>query len=428
LEPSLTLDRVRADGTGQPEPLTRLDDPVGSGQDGAPDALPGGRGVVFHVARANREGGVAVLDLRNGEYHVLTDGRRPRYADSGHLVFTRADGSLYGARFDEERLRLTSPEVPIIGGLTPGSTDFDLSGDGRLIYYSGGTSQAVWVSRDGTETPVDPSWYGATGIDVSPGDGRRVVFSSGGDIWIRDLEDGRATQLTFDGSNQRPTWTPDGTSVTFISSRLANDDLWVRRVDGSEAPRLLLDDERRLVQAITSPDGRAWVFRLGVGDERDLFWADANDPVPRPFVATEAAERAPTFSPNGRWVAYVSDETGQDEIYVRGFPPVAGAATRVSTNGGTQPLWSNRGAELFYFSGRNEMVAVQVSADESFFVGAETVLFSTSRYPDNPNGRSYDLSPDDQRFMIVRPGAASGAGRTVVVENFHSELARLADR
>ena len=426
MEPQLSLHRVPEDGSGPPERLTRIDTSRREVQHGAPEALPDGRGVLFSIGRAGAEGDVAVLDTRSGEHRILTSGRRPRYAASGHLVFARSDGSLYAARFDERRLTLVGAAVPVVSGLTPGSVDFALArDDGRLIYHPGVTSQAVWVDRGGAEAVVDSTWFGVGNLDVSP-DGTRVAFSSDGNIWIKDLPAGPPTQLTFDGASLRPAWTPDGGSVTFVSRREGEEDLWERRADGREAPTLRLDHERRLMQATPSPEGGSWAFRLGVGDDRDLFWADTSDAMARPLRATAAAERAPTFSPDGRWVAYVSDETGQDEVYVVRFPTDDDGPAQVSADGGTEPLWSHGGTELFFYvSQRNELTVVQVTIGQTFFPGPQTVLFSTSGYRSDPNHRSYDVSPDDRLFMMVRPQAVGGSERLTVIENFFEVLTRL---
>jgi len=424
-EPSLAIHRVRADGSSdQPEQLTRVDKGLGEIQHGGAGAIPGGRGVLFVISGS--ENAVAVLDTRSMTDRVIAAGTSPKYATSGHLVFTRSDGSLYAAPFDPGRLERTGPEVPIIRGLSPGPADFALSSNGRLIFRGSSSSTPVWVSRDGTAVPADSGWSGGAQPDISP-DGTRVAYTYSGDIWVRDLAGGSPVQLTFDGSNQRAVWMPDGESVAFVSSRGGDEALWTRRVDGGEAPRLLLERDGRIWQAAVSPDGASWVLRVygPDGDRGDLYLTTVDDPVGRPLRATPAADRAPAFSPDGRWVAYTSDESGQDEIYVLGFTTDDRGPTQVSTNGGSQPVWRHDGTELFYVNGANEMVAVRVSAGDTFFAGTRTVLFSWSPYPDTPNGRIYDVANDGQHFLILgrRPEAASE--RPTVVENFLLELERL---
>ena len=417
-EPSLALHRVRADGTGdQPEQLTEVDLAQGEVQHGGAVAIPGGRGVLFRHA-LGAEPAIAVLDTRSMTHEVVAAGRRQRYATTGHLLFTRLDGSLYAAPFDRSRLERTGPEVPIFRGLRAGPADFVLSSNGRLIFRAGTSSTPVWVSRDGTAVPAFSSWSGGSQPEISP-DGTRVSYNASGDIWTRDLEGGTPVQLTFDGSNSRPVWLPGGESVAFLGV----DGVWARRVDGTAPPQLLLEREARIAHAIVSGDGASWVLRLMVPDDRgDLYQVTLGDSVDRPLRATSAAERAPALDPNGLWLAYTSNESGQDEVYVLSTATDEDGPTRISMNGGTQPVWANDGTELFYVNGSNELVAIRVNTGDEFFAGAQTALFSWRPYPDVPNGRSYDVSNDAERFLIFSRQPDAGAERPIVVENFFAEL------
>ena len=428
LQPSLGLHRVRWDGDAPPEQLTDLDTDIPEVQHIWPDMLPGGDGLVFHVGTADGRSSVAVLDLGTRTYRTLSPGRRPRWSPSGHLLINTTDGSLAARPFDPERMAFTGPEVPVLADLDPNSGAIALSGTGRLAYRSGTarTRQVLWVERDGTETAVDSDWFGGGYPAVSP-DGTRIAASGNGHVWIKNLDDGTLEQATFEGTNMRPAWTSDGAAFTFLSDRGEQGDyaLYQRAADLRSPARLLFDLDEPIFQGTPSPAGTAWVLRVGV-DDRDLYWAAEPGQLPLPLVATEARERALSFSPDGQWVAYVSDETGQDEVYVRRFPDDPDGHTRISLSGGIEPLWSNGGDELFYISGANELVSVQVTAEEEFIQGPQTVLFSTQRYGRDPNHRSYDISGDDQRFVMTRAVSRGGNGRLVIVENFTSELERLA--
>ncbi|NNM31971.1 MAG: protein kinase, partial [Gemmatimonadetes bacterium] len=427
LQPSLGLHRIRADGASSVEQLTALDPARREVTHGWPDVLPGAEHVVFSVGSGVGDPRAAVLDLSTGTYRALAPGERPRWSPSGHLLMLNADGALVGRRLDRRRMELVGPEVPVLSDLDPNAGSLALSRSGRMAYRGGSvrSRQALWVERDGSETPVDSTWFGPAYPAVSP-DGRRIATSAGGHIWIKDLADGSLAQVTFEGSNLRPAWTPGGDAVTFLSDRGTNDGtyaVFTRAADLSTGARRWFDLGQPVFQATPSPSGNAWIFRVG-NQNRDLLWASESDRTPRPWVAGPANERAASFSPNGDWVAYVSDETGQDEVYVRGFPEDRDGATRISRFGGIEPLWSHGGDELFYINGANEVISVQVSTEDEFIQGPQTVLFQ-NRYGRDPNHRSYDISPDDQRFVMTRTVPRSGSGHLVIMENFPRELERL---
>ena len=218
-----------------------------------------------------------------------------------------------------------------------------------------------------------------------------------------------------------------------MSDRAGRRDLWTERADGTGSAELVLDEESRrslapLLQGFYSPDGAWLVYREGgaAAGPGGIFGIPlATDSVPLPLVVTEFSVRSPTLSPDGRWLAYISNESGQYDVYVRPFPDVDSGRLLVSTDGGSEPVWAHNGRELFYRNGADELVAVQVSAGSSFAWDRQDVLFSMSDYLPGDGHSMYDVSPDDQRFVMLRLGDTAPASELIMVTNFFEELTRL---
>jgi serine/threonine-protein kinase len=432
----LIIYRVAATG-GEPEAVTVQTE----GGHRWPDALPDGRGLLLTVFGGSpAQSRVAVVGPEGGEVREILIGTMARYAASGHVVYATADGTLLAAPFDVRRLEVTGPSVALVEGVLvkPGSaSQFALSASGTLLYGTdaGGVAELVWVSRAGQVEPVDPAW---TGVFASPAlspDGARlaVTIQDGAsmDVWVKQLDRGSSLKLTFEGGlNDFPTWTPDGGSVTFYSDQAGPSwDLWTKRADGSTQAVLELDQEGRLFESLWSSDGEWLVYRTdsgapGAGDILALRLRQ--DTVSVPLVATGLGEYGPTLSPEGRWMAYTSNETGSDEIYVVPFPNAADAKWPVSVGGGTEPLWSRDGRELFYRNGQGDMVAVRVETQPVFSTGATSVLFSDTDYRRNVVHREYDVTADGERFIMVRPMGVGVESRLILVQNFFEELRRIA--
>lgn len=327
------------------------------------------------------------------------------------------------APFDADRLEVTGPSVALIEGVASGvfgAGKFAISESGTLVYQPGSASAGsiALVKRDGAETLVE-SDQDVSDPRLSP-DGSRVVFGSGGDIWILYLESGTTSRFTFEGDNGYPGWTPDGAKVTFFSTRVGEQNLYWKPADGSapEDPIFTLDGKQN--EITFSADGEWIVYRQGdraFAENTDLIYTDSQLEEHRPFLATPFIERSPQLSPNGRWVAYVSNESGRDEVYVRAFPG-PGGVWQISTGGGIEPMWAHSGRELFYRSGEG-LVAVQVQAGATFAVGSREVLFRTDAYRSNVNHTAYDVSADDETFVFVKSAVSN---ELVVVLNWFEEL------
>ena len=403
-----------------------------------PDALPDGRGLLLTLTVPGplpAQSRIGVVGPDGGEVREILTGTMARYSASGHIVYATAEGSLMAAPFDTRRLEVTGPSVAVVDDVMVkgGSASlFALSESGTLLYGTGAgrESELVWVSRAGEVESVDSAWTGEFFFPALSPDGSRLAVSlqvgASNHIWVKQLDRGPSLKLTFEGSfNQTPTWTPDGASVTFGSDQAgASFDLWTKRADGSAQAALVVDQDRALSAALWSQDGEWLVFRTGnddagIGDILAL--RPGEDTAPVSLVATGFREQAPTLSPDGRWMAYSSNETGTYDVYVVPFPN-ASAKWAVSAGGGTEPLWSHGGRELFYRNGQGDMVAVRVETEPTFSVGPATVLFSAAEFRANLNHRQYDVAPDDGRFLMLRPTGEDEVSDWILVLNFFEEL------
>ena len=438
--------RVPVNG-GAPVPVTVIDTASHALAHIYPSLLPNGRGLLFSVwygPTRPSEGDIAVADLKTGRFEVLVRGVRARYAAPGQLLVVRADGSLVAIPFDQERLTMTGPPVPVLTGVAVSSgfvADLAISEEGTLVYYAGQPGNVseevrpVWVTRDGQMSAVDSGWTINRpfngGLSLSP-DGHRLAVAIAGDrtadIWIKQLDHGPLSRLTFEEFlKYRPTWTPDGRDVTYIVDPGNNNaSAYRKRADGSGAPELLFKSDRGLAEAFWSRDARWLVVRVTVPTRDILALMPGVDSVPTPIVAsTRFDERAATLSPDGRFIAYMSDESGQDEIYVRPFPNSDDGRWQLSTAGGSEPLWSHGGQEVFYRTPAGQMMAAPVVTTPSFTSGAPRPLFATTGYARSPGNRAYDVTPDDQRFIMLRSlddAAARPPAQLVLVDNWFEEL------
>jgi len=277
-------------------------------------------------------------------------------------------------------------------------------------------------------TPIDTAWRGAdvSSLALSP-DGAElaVAVREGGatDVWIKRLNHGPARKLTFEGDdNERPAWTPDGRAVAFVSNGHSrsnvNLDLYLARTDGSAPPRMLLDEAEGIEEAEYSRDGKWLVYRSW---GFDLFAVRTDgDATPIRLTVTPFLESTPRLSPDGRWLAYSSDESRRREVYVRPFPNTGTTRWQVSAGGGWEPAWSRSGGELFYKSG-NKLLAAAVLPGATFGVRDRHELFSVAEYEHSWIQRTYDVSPDGRRFVMIR-SARKPRDELIVVENLFEEL------
>jgi len=428
--------------SGTPELLIPVgEDEIFSG----PQMLPGGEWVLFTVRGAGQaswnEAEIVAQSMTTNERTVLISGGLDgRYVPSGHLIYG-LNGVLFGVPFDVSSRQVTGGPVPLVEGVrqatgaTAGVIQFSVARNGSLVYVPAGSagsggnvSSLVWVDRQGREEPLpglEPGGYES--FRLSP-DGSRLALDFGRSrLWTYDIARGVRNPLTTESgvSDTNPVWTPDGTRIVFNRGST----LLLMAADGTGAPEELLTRETsRLIPESWSPDGTQLLF-ISVGGGRggsdiELLSMDDERTV-EAFIETDQVEGHPTISADGQWVAYHSDVSGRQEVYVQRFPTL-GDRQQISTAGGRAPLWSPDGRELFYRSidGR-QVLGVPVTMGTTFTAGIPELLFEGAYLPPAGVVRPYDLTLDGERFLMAKIGAAGDVGRSpelTVVLNWFEEL------
>jgi len=422
--------RQVSDAGGTPQALTRLEN--GDTSHLWPEVLPGGRGLLFGALASTTTTKIAVQSLTTGERRdLIQSGTLPRYVPSGHLVYVQGS-NLMAVPFDPQRLALTGAAVPVIQGLltADGFPQYSFSSTGSLVYVPGVIQAAqlklVWVDRKGAEQPINAPPHSYVLPKVSP-DGKRIaagIEEADAQVWLYDLGRETLSRLTFEGgANVDPVWTPDGKRIVFKGNRSR---MFWQPADGSGPVEELTKSELapNNVPGSLSPDGQVLAFmEQNINTGFNLYTLPLKDGRPQLFVRTPSNETAPRFSPDGHWIAYDSNESGRDEIYVRPYPG-PGSKWQVSTDGGREPVWNPRGRELFYRSG-SKMMAVDVTTQGAFTAGKPRMLFEGPYVPTPRSFPDYDVSPDGQRFlMLKRNEQAQAAVQINVVLNWFEELKR----
>jgi eukaryotic-like serine/threonine-protein kinase len=375
----------------------------------------------------------SLLTVATGERrNIFAGGVSPRYAASGHLIYAQG-ANLTAVSFDPQRLRVTGTAVPMEEGVLQAAGDrasqYSISATGSLAYVPGGAEaiaeRLVWVSRNGTEQSLAAALHTYVAPRLSP-DGQRVavtVAEQGNQIWLYDITRDALTRLTFEGTaNQPPVWTPDGKRIAFYSNEERAQNLAWQRADGSGGLERMPTSEYTHVPSSFSRDGQLLAFaEVNPTTGFDIWVLTLSDHQAKPFLRTPFNEAMPIFSPDGRWMAYISDESGRYEVYVQPYPG-PGGKYQISTGGGTEPVWNRNGKELFYRSGDKMMVA-EVEAQPSFSVSKPRMLFEGPYVAATITTPNYDVSPDGQRFLMIKPSEQSGAmTQIVVVQNWFEEL------
>jgi serine/threonine protein kinase/Tol biopolymer transport system component len=433
-------DMMKISGNGgTPQPLVKMkaELPV------FPQILPDGKSVLYTSAASTSQMRVMVQSPKSGEPKELFAGGFARYLPTGHIIYRLPDNNnLFAVAFDADKLEVKGGPVPIVEGMR----QVAVSDAGTLVYIPGTTSTAiqagrtlVWVDRDGKEEPLGapPDQY--IFPRISP-DGTRValtVLGDNNDIWVWDLARKTMTRLTFDkGSDLQPVWTPDSKQVLFYSSREGKfGGIFRKQADGT-------GEEQKLVAA---PDRQLYPWALS-SDGRTLVVLDTPDPYTRGDISMlsmegdhalkpllnnpDYVEVQPRLSPDGKWLAYVSNESGKSEVYVRPFPEVNKGRWQVSTKGGVSPIWAPNGRELLYFSEDDASVTtVAVETGQAFSAATPRKLFSRSPYlaGGNTPGTPWDIHPDGKRFLMMKLTAAPSSAAIVprkinIVLNWFEEL------
>ena len=439
------LTRIPAGG-GKTERLATPDPKKGEVFYGGGQLLPGGHQVLTGIARidvAGPTGELVALNLQTGARKILLDHvfAVPRYlptgpgSSAGYLVYyANSTGALMGVPFDANRVEVKGSPVPVLDGVQGFTTSpfshLSISDSGTLAYVAGKPGQGsanllVWVDRKGVEEPLPAPPRPYSFVRLSP-DGRRIAFGTAdqkSDVWVYDIARGTSLKISSDQNSSNPIWTPDGKRLIYAQS--TGTVVWAP-ADSSGLPSVLMNPGRGFLRPTSvSPDGKLvighytsgklWVLPLPAGPSVDA--------KPQSFLDSESRKQEPAFSPDGHWVAYRSDETGNGEIYVTPHPGPGGKIL-ISTEGGLDPRWSRDGRELFYRTrGISRMMVVDVQTGRSFRAGKPRMLFEEQAY-----SYTYDVSPDGKRFLMIKSlGSAQGpSDQVTVVLNWFDELRRRA--
>jgi Tol biopolymer transport system component len=408
-----------------------------------PEMLPGGKAALVTVGTADissfDDARIEVLLLDTGERRLLIEGGTyARYAPTGHVVYARA-GSLLAVPFDLDTLKVTGAPVPIVRDVTTvaqdGYAEFGVARDGSLVYTPGGEwmprDTLVWVDRGGKVQPATEDRRPFFCVRLSP-DGKWLAASVNAAMteeWIYDLVRGTFTRLTSGWDNYHAIWTPDGRQLTFSSTRGGGpQSLFSQPVDGSGEAERLTTAEHPQAAGSWSPDGRVLAFSEVDPSTGFDIWVLVRERGRKPevFLRTRFNEVKPRFSPDGRWLAYVSDESDRVEVYVQPFPG-PGRGFQISTGGGNEPVWARDGRELYYRRGADLMVT-PVTTTAGFSAGQPRLLFRGPSVPEyggllNPNVGSFDVAPDGRRFVMIAPDESRPAATELnLVQNWFEEL------
>jgi serine/threonine-protein kinase len=445
------LSKVSSAG-GTPEPLTTLDEKKGEDTHRWPQVLPGGKDVLFTAALASGsfdDAEIDVYSMGSGKRKtILRGGSYARYVAGGYLVYMHA-ATLFAVPFDLKRLETTGPSAPVVEGVASnpdvGGAQFSISDSGTLVYVAGAAlSQDVsifWLDAAGKFTPLRETPGNYNNPAISP-DGKRlavdITTGSRTDIWVYEWERDTLTRLTFAAlSNAFPVWTPDGQRIAYASGEKGDvPNLWWIRADGGGDAQRLTESKSTQIPVSWSPDGKTLAFfqnNPGTGFDLMTMPIEGNEKSgwkpgePKPFVNTSFTEVLPAFSPDGRWIAYTSNESSALEVYVRPFPG-PGGRWQISTGTGAYPIWSKNGKELFYRALDGKIMVVNYTSSGDTFRGDKPNVWSSGQFASRPNVYNFSLSPDGKRFAVLKAGGADAAPPPInnvsFIFNFSDELKR----
>lgn len=365
---------------------------------------------------------VGTLNLRTGDTATLVkNAARAWYLPPGRLLYVMQDGAAMLVGFDPDAMKMTGTPRQVFSDVRLNlaiAPQLALSADGRQILYIGGTNSGsqrqvriVRVDEKGRPTPIDSTWEGVFNYaDLSP-DGTRLALTVFSDerqnLWVKALDRGPITRLTFEGAvNYRPTWLANGREIAFISDQSGPALPYVVRADGSGKPqRIAVPDTAQIDEIEFAPGGEWIVYRRGTvnGNRRLSMFRPGVDSTPKEITTGRFDEYSPTVSPDGRWLAYVSVESGRDEVYIRPFPDVGRARWQVSTTGGSSPVWSSSGKALYFVSATDQLLKIDVAGGSDFQVAVPQVMFSTNPFLLAPYHQSFNISADGQSFIFAQP-------------------------
>jgi eukaryotic-like serine/threonine-protein kinase len=440
------LMRIPASG-GTPQPLTSPDTAKGERTHRWPEVLPGGKAVVFTIGGLDSpdyflDSKIAVKSLETGEIKILpVEGTFARYGPPGYLVFAQR-GGLFAVRFDLKRLQVTGAPMRVLEDISmdpsTGAVHFSLS-TRSLTYVPGGWSYSdlvlAWVDREGSvkQLPAPPRAY--LNPHLSP-DGKQVAFSDqmtrNAGIWLYDIARGSMMRLTYSSADTSPLWTPDGKRLVYMEEANRSFLIKSKPANGSGAEETLLAGQKYVqVPESWSPDGKFLAYSANAQNTVRNIWIlpFEGDRKPQPFIQSVFTNRTPRFSPDGHWIAYVSDESGRYEVYVQPFPG-PGGKWQVSTDGGNWPVWARNGRELFYLNG-SKIMRVAVTTRPSFAAATPQIVADTPIQTSDYYGGNgeFDVSLDGRQFLFMKSREQNTLPAEVrVVLNWAEELKRPASQ
>ncbi len=410
-----------------------------------PYFLPDGKTVLFTVGTRQspdyyEDATIEAVNLETGARKLLIRGASTaHYVRAGYLLYSRS-GVLFAAPFDSDRLIVTGKAFAVLsdlsGDILSGAMNYAVSDNGTLVYIpgqlTGSNRSLVLLDRTGKATLLNaPRQYYAT-PKFSP-DGQRIalaiVSDQNIDIWVYDRRRESLTKLTFGGQNRTPTWSPDGRRIAYLSQVDREWGVFVKPADGSGTTEQIFSGYGRTLIGAWSRDGSMMLldnFEPQSQSQGDIYILPLQDSAkPRPIIATPFDEYGATLSPDGKWLAYMSNESGVYQVYVRPFPGLAGK-WQISTGDGQEARWSADGQSLYFYSG-TRMMTVPITTRPAFAAGKPQILFDGYRPPRVFGGITYDVSPDGQHFVtVVAEEELNSADGITVVLNWFEELKRLA--
>jgi len=426
---------VSSDAGSTPRPLTTLN--VEDGERGhiLPHMLPGGKTALFTIwtGAAWDEARIAVVDIATGEHRVLfRGGTDTRYLRSGHIVYMRGS-TLMAVPFNLKSLKVTGEALPVLDNIRVegggGYAHMSFSDNGSIVYAQGDVEYTptvlTLIDEAGNKRELQ-SVGKSFGEPVFSPDGTRllvIIYGSTYHVGIYDLRRDILSPLTFSADNWRAAWHPDGSRISFSSNPDGNYQIYIISADGGGTPQKLFEQEGNPFPAAWSPDGKSLAYVVTGVDTRGDIWIYIPDEEPRmrPFITTPAMVNAPSISPDGEWITYVSFETGSAEVYLQPFPEGSGK-WRISNGGGFTPTWNAQGNKIYY---RRQDTIYSVSVTPrtgTIDIGREEPVMSVERL------LNFDLSPDGKTMIVTQQGVDNTSAKLNVILNWFEEVNRIAER
>ena len=436
------LFRVRSDG-GEAQQITTVDSTQKERTHRWPQCLPDGKNVLFIVGKMEspdyyEDAAIASVNLETGQRKIIMKGASTvAYLPTGHLLYSHS-GILFAVPFDAGRLEVTGMSFPVVenigGDPTTGATDFSVSANGTLAYVPGLANITnrvlAFIDQAGAVSTLSAPVQQYMEPALSP-DGRRVavVIGSGKDedIWVFDIQSATMSKITFGGPNRTPVWSPDGKRVAYSYNEDGNAKLIIRSADGSGTPDEMKVDYDRTYLTCWSRDGSTLIFtgtRTGVGWDVVSLRLDG-DRKPSPILSTKFDESVGSLSPDGKWLAYISNESGRSQVYVRPFPAGSGK-WQISTETGEEPRWSGDGKTLFYGTATG-LMAASINPTQAFDIGQRRVVLKEFPHLALESSVSFDLAPDGRHFLVTKVQEGNEIFQQIgIVLNWFDEVKAIA--